>query len=146
MMPPMMGLDPQAMLREWTELGRQTVTAVDALGRIDAEEIEVGFSPKEAVWSPDRVTLYRYTPVVESPWKEIAPTTDSPGSRTRGPVIESRSEQPLQTASESARIDIERLREKARIISTSMEFVPAGFDGIEAAGDPAPRARGRMLG
>lgn len=67
MIPPFVAITPDALARELAELGRQGAAAVQALSRIDADAIEVGFSPKEAVWSSERVTLYRYTPVVETP-------------------------------------------------------------------------------
>ncbi len=62
-----LGFGPQEVLGEMTELGRKSLTAIDALSRIDVDDIHIGASPKEAVWSQDRVTLYRYTPVVDNP-------------------------------------------------------------------------------
>ena len=67
MMPPLMSFGPEALLDEMTALGRKSVTAIHALSAIDADEIEFGTTPKEAVWSQDLVTLYRYTPLVERP-------------------------------------------------------------------------------
>jgi len=64
---PLTTITPEGMVRELAEMGRQGAAAVEALSRIDADAIEVGFTPKEAVWSSERVTLYRYTPVVEHP-------------------------------------------------------------------------------
>jgi polyhydroxyalkanoate synthase len=48
-------------------MGRRTVAGVEALSRIDSDDIQVGFTPREAVYREDKLTLYRYTPVVQSP-------------------------------------------------------------------------------
>lgn len=66
MIPPFTAITPDSLARELAEMGRQSAAAAEALSRIDADSITVGFSPKEAVWSSERVTLYRYTPVVET--------------------------------------------------------------------------------
>jgi polyhydroxyalkanoate synthase len=67
MMPPLLSFGAEELLHEMAELSRKSVTAIDALSEIDADEIEIGCSAKEAVWSQDLVTLYRYTPLVDNP-------------------------------------------------------------------------------
>lgn len=67
MMAPFLAIDPETFMRELGELGRRTVMGVEALAKIDSDDVQVGFSAREAVYQEDKVTLYRYTPLVESP-------------------------------------------------------------------------------
>jgi len=66
-MPPLVAISPETFARELAEMSRRTVAGIEALSRIDADAIQVGFSPREAVYREDKLTLYRYTPLVEHP-------------------------------------------------------------------------------
>ncbi len=66
-MPPFIGLTPDTLARELAEWGRRTVAGIDALARIDSDDIRVGFTPREAVYREGKLTLYRYVPEIERP-------------------------------------------------------------------------------
>ncbi|MCB0217688.1 MAG: class III poly(R)-hydroxyalkanoic acid synthase subunit PhaC [Caldilineae bacterium] len=67
MIPPLVDMTPQGLADELLELGRETLKGIESLSRVDAGSIQVGFTPKTAVWQREGVTLYRYTPRVETP-------------------------------------------------------------------------------
>lgn len=67
MMPNVFAIAPETFARELAEMSRQAVAGVETLSRIDSDDVTVGCSAKEAVWSEDGITLYRYTPRVASP-------------------------------------------------------------------------------
>ena len=67
MIPPLIDMTPQSLADELLELGRETLKGIESLSRVDAGSIQVGFTPKTAVWQREGVTLYRYTPRVETP-------------------------------------------------------------------------------
>jgi polyhydroxyalkanoate synthase len=67
MMPPLIDLDPQALARELTQMGVDTLRGIENLSKVAPESIQVGFTPKTEVWRQDRVTLFRYTPIVDTP-------------------------------------------------------------------------------
>jgi len=66
-MMPFAAFGPDELVREMSDIGRRTMASVEALARIEPQEIKVGFSAKEPVYRAERVTLYRYTPVVDKP-------------------------------------------------------------------------------
>jgi polyhydroxyalkanoate synthase len=53
---------------EYTELTKKLVKGIENLSQLREEDIEVGVSAREAVYREDKVTLYRFTPVVENPF------------------------------------------------------------------------------
>jgi len=67
MIAPLFDIAPDTLAKEMTDMGRRTLAGIAALSRIDGDDIRVGFSPREAVYREDRLTLYRYTPQVARP-------------------------------------------------------------------------------
>ena len=62
-------LSPEDILRELTELNRKVVKGIESLSRVHQEDIQVGVTPREEVYREDNVVLYRFTPMVERPFK-----------------------------------------------------------------------------
>lgn len=60
--------NPQSIVQEMTTLNRRLTDGMTRLGRIAEEDIVIGATPKEAVYTNDGVVLYRYTPVVDEPF------------------------------------------------------------------------------
>lgn len=58
---------PNAMLAEMTRLHEQTVQGLDNLSKLREEDIQIGTAPKYEVYREDKLVLYRYEPVVETP-------------------------------------------------------------------------------
>ncbi|HEY9752030.1 MAG TPA: class III poly(R)-hydroxyalkanoic acid synthase subunit PhaC [Coleofasciculaceae cyanobacterium] len=53
---------------EYVELTKKLVKGIENLSQLREEDIEVGVSAREAVYQEDKITLYRFTPVVERPF------------------------------------------------------------------------------
>ncbi|MEM1126620.1 MAG: class III poly(R)-hydroxyalkanoic acid synthase subunit PhaC [Bacteroidota bacterium] len=64
---------PFAPTRELYTLTQQWMQGLDALGALTPDDIEIGPSPREAVYAEDKLTLYRY-PLPE----EVTPAAGSP--------------------------------------------------------------------
>ncbi len=62
-------LRPEDAFRELTELNRKVVKGIDSLSHIRDEDIHAGVTPKEEIWREDNVVLYRFTPMVEQPFR-----------------------------------------------------------------------------
>jgi len=62
-------LYPDETLHQLTELNRKVVQGIENLSRIRDEDFQVGVSPKEEIYREDNVVLYRYTPMVEQPFR-----------------------------------------------------------------------------
>jgi polyhydroxyalkanoate synthase len=60
---------PEDALRQLTELNRKIVQGIESLSRIRPEDIQVGTAPKQEIHREDNVVLYRYSPMVEQPFK-----------------------------------------------------------------------------
>ncbi|MEB3228021.1 MAG: class III poly(R)-hydroxyalkanoic acid synthase subunit PhaC [Synechocystis sp.] len=60
-----MGLEDN--LHETLELTQKMLAGMENLRDLNEDDIQVGFSAKEAVYQEDKIVLYRYTPVVENP-------------------------------------------------------------------------------
>nr|WP_217651827.1 class III poly(R)-hydroxyalkanoic acid synthase subunit PhaC [Hydrococcus rivularis] len=52
---------------EYTELTKKVLQGIENLSRLREEDIEIGATPKEAVYREDKVILYRFKPMVEQP-------------------------------------------------------------------------------
>jgi polyhydroxyalkanoate synthase subunit PhaC len=59
---------PADWWRELAELQRRAAQGFRRLSAIPPDRLELGTAPKEAVYQEDKVTLYRYTPVVAEPF------------------------------------------------------------------------------
>jgi polyhydroxyalkanoate synthase len=55
------------MSHEYTELTKKVVKGIENLSRLKEEDIEIGVTPKEAVYQEDKLVLYRFKPMVEQP-------------------------------------------------------------------------------
>jgi len=60
---------PEDAIRELTELNRKVVKGIESLSHIRDEDIQAGVTPKEEIWREDNVVLYRFTPMVEQPFR-----------------------------------------------------------------------------
>ena len=69
MFPFSMQIGPDDVVRELSELSRQALEGLRALGNIRAEHIQIGTAPKEEIYREDKVVLYHYEPVVKKPFK-----------------------------------------------------------------------------
>lgn len=58
-------ITPEDAAREIAELNTKMVRGIETLSKLTHEDVQVGTAPKEAVYHEDKLTLYRYTPVVE---------------------------------------------------------------------------------
>jgi polyhydroxyalkanoate synthase len=54
-------------LHDTLELTRKMLAGLENLRGLNEDDIQVGFSAKEAVYQEDKIVLYRYAPVVENP-------------------------------------------------------------------------------
>jgi len=52
--------------QEYLDLTKKFVQGMDNLQKFTEDDIQVGFSPKEAVYQEDKITLYRYKSTVEN--------------------------------------------------------------------------------
>ena len=62
-------VQPEALMRNWTDLNRKTVRLVENLSKLRDEDILIGVTPKEEVYREDNLVLYRFTPMVEQPFR-----------------------------------------------------------------------------
>jgi polyhydroxyalkanoate synthase len=60
---------PDEVLHDLVEMNRKLLKGIENLSRIRAEDITVSPTPKEEVWRDGNVTLYRFTPLVERPFR-----------------------------------------------------------------------------
>ncbi len=61
------GITPGEAFEQVTELNKKVLRGVELFQRIESEDIQIGSTPKEAVYTEDRLTLYHYTPTVDDP-------------------------------------------------------------------------------
>jgi polyhydroxyalkanoate synthase subunit PhaC len=62
-------LRPEDAIRELTELNRKVVKGIENLSHIRDKDIQGGVTPKEEIWREDNIVLYRFTPMVEQPFR-----------------------------------------------------------------------------
>jgi polyhydroxyalkanoate synthase len=55
------------LTQDWLALQQKTQRLAEQLGKLSEDEIDIGTAPKAAVYREDKLTLYRYMPVVEEP-------------------------------------------------------------------------------
>ena len=68
-MPFHLHLRPEEAVHELIELNQKVVRGIENLSRIRDKDIQVGVSPKEEIYREDNLVLYRYTPMVEEPFR-----------------------------------------------------------------------------
>jgi polyhydroxyalkanoate synthase len=68
-MPFPLHLRPEEAVHELIELNQKVVRGIENLSRIRDKDIQVGVSPKEEIYREDNLVLYRYTPMVEEPFR-----------------------------------------------------------------------------
>lgn len=59
---------PEELTHELTDINRKIVEGMRTLSTLQHDDVEVGTTPKEPVYREDKLTLYRYTPVVDKPF------------------------------------------------------------------------------
>jgi len=52
---------------EYVELTKKVVKGIENLSNLTEEDIQIGVTPKEAIYQEDKIVLYRFKPVVEHP-------------------------------------------------------------------------------
>lgn len=57
-------ITPESASRELAELNEKVIKGIKTLSSLTHDDVQVGTAPKEAVYQEDKLTLYRYTPVV----------------------------------------------------------------------------------
>jgi polyhydroxyalkanoate synthase len=62
-------ISPENAAREIAEINQKLTKGVEILGRITDNDVQVGTAPKEVVYTDGKLKLYRYTPVVEKPFR-----------------------------------------------------------------------------
>ena len=62
-------LNPHETARELIDLNQKILKGIENLGRIREQDIQVGASPKEEIYREDNLVLYRYTPMVDQPFR-----------------------------------------------------------------------------
>lgn len=60
-------LTPDAAIDEMTTVNRKMMRGLDLFQSIDEDDIEIGPTPKTEVYAEDKLRLYRYDPVVDTP-------------------------------------------------------------------------------
>lgn len=58
-------ISPDAAAKELVEINQKVIKGVEVLSNLTHEDVQVGTAPKEAVYTEDKLTLYRYTPQVK---------------------------------------------------------------------------------
>ena len=61
--------NPHETARELIDLNQKVLKGIENLGRIREQDIQGGASPKEEVYREDNLVLYRFTPMVEQPFR-----------------------------------------------------------------------------
>jgi len=59
----------QASTQELVELSQRTLAGIENLSQLREDDVQYGTTAKEAIYSEDKLTLYRYTPVVDQPFE-----------------------------------------------------------------------------
>ncbi|MDF2601060.1 MAG: poly(R)-hydroxyalkanoic acid synthase, class PhaC subunit, partial [Methylobacterium brachiatum] len=59
-------LNPAEMLAEVAELGRRISAGAKLFSDVRDADVQIATTPKDLVWSQDKVSLYRYRPLAES--------------------------------------------------------------------------------
>jgi polyhydroxyalkanoate synthase len=54
-------------IHETVELTQKVLKGIENLSQLTEEDIQIGVTPKEAIYQEDKITLYRFKPVVENP-------------------------------------------------------------------------------
>jgi len=62
-------LNPHETARELIDLNQKVLKGIENLGRIREQDIQGGTSPKEEVYREDNLVLYRFTPMVDQPFR-----------------------------------------------------------------------------
>jgi polyhydroxyalkanoate synthase subunit PhaC len=62
-------ITPDKAIHEFTEINQKIVKGIEILSRLKEDDIQVGTAPKELVYKEDKLKLYRFTPVVEQPFR-----------------------------------------------------------------------------
>jgi poly[(R)-3-hydroxyalkanoate] polymerase subunit PhaC len=62
-------LNPHETARELIDLNQKVLKGIENLGRIREQDIQGGTSPKEEVYREDNIVLYRFTPMVDQPFR-----------------------------------------------------------------------------
>jgi polyhydroxyalkanoate synthase subunit PhaC len=62
-------LNPHDTTRELIDLNQKILKGIENLGRIHKQDIQVGASPKEEVYREENLVLYRYSPMVDQPFR-----------------------------------------------------------------------------
>ena len=62
-------MQPEEFTRQLIELNRKVISGIESLARIRDEDFQVGVTPKEEICREDNVVLYRFTPLVEQPFR-----------------------------------------------------------------------------
>ncbi len=68
MLPFLTQMSMEEATQEYLDLTKKFVQGMDNLQKFTEDDIQVGFSPKEAVYQEDKITLYRYKSPVENPF------------------------------------------------------------------------------
>ncbi|MBW7884932.1 MAG: class III poly(R)-hydroxyalkanoic acid synthase subunit PhaC [Caldilineaceae bacterium] len=56
------------LLQELADLSRKALTGLENLSHLHEEDIQFGTTPKDEIYREDKVVLYRYRPLVETPF------------------------------------------------------------------------------
>lgn len=56
---------PEDVANEFAEINQKMLDSMKMLSSLSHDDVQVGQTPKEAVYQEDKLTLYRYTPMVE---------------------------------------------------------------------------------
>jgi polyhydroxyalkanoate synthase subunit PhaC len=62
-------LNPHDTSRELVDLNQKILKGIENLSRIRKQDIQVGTSPKEEIYREENVVLYRYTSMVDQPFR-----------------------------------------------------------------------------
>lgn len=58
---------PQDAVKEIAQLNKKVAKGLEFLSKLKEDDITIGETPKETIYTEDKLKVYRYTPVVENP-------------------------------------------------------------------------------
>nr|VFK00232.1 MAG: polyhydroxyalkanoate synthase [Candidatus Kentron sp. H]VFK00307.1 MAG: polyhydroxyalkanoate synthase [Candidatus Kentron sp. H]VFK04430.1 MAG: polyhydroxyalkanoate synthase [Candidatus Kentron sp. H] len=62
-------IHPDDVIREMAEINRKLTKGMEYLANLKEDDVDIATAPKETIYTQDKLRMYRYTPVVESPEK-----------------------------------------------------------------------------
>ena len=62
-------IHPDDVVREMTEINRKVTKGMEYLANLKEEDVDIATTPRDTVYTQDKLRMYRYKPVVDKPFK-----------------------------------------------------------------------------